>query len=270
MDIIASSSIYLGIIIVVVTILSQAIKIVREYERGVIFRLGRIVGAKGPGLIILIPIVDRMVKVSLRTINMDVPAQEIITSDTVPIKVNAVIYFRVIDPIKAVISVENYISATSQIAQTTLRSVLGERDLDTFLRQREKINQTLQQIVDQQTDPWGIKVSTVETKDVELPENMRRAMAKQAESERERRAKVIHAEGEFQASEKLVQAAEKMSAQPLALQLRYLQTLGVIAADKNTTTVFPFPIELVKPFLDAYNEHQKSTSSTSNKKGGTK
>jgi regulator of protease activity HflC (stomatin/prohibitin superfamily) len=270
MDIIASSSIYLGIIIVVVTILSQAIKIVREYERGVIFRLGRIVGAKGPGLIILIPIVDRMVKVSLRTINMDVPAQEIITSDTVPIKVNAVIYFRVIDPIKAVISVENYISATSQIAQTTLRSVLGERDLDTFLRQREKINQTLQQIVDQQTDPWGIKVSTVETKDVELPENMRRAMAKQAESERERRAKVIHAEGEFQASEKLVQAAEKMSAQPLALQLRYLQTLGVIAADKNTTTVFPFPMELVKPFLDAYNEHQKSTSSTSNKKGGTK
>lgn len=270
MDIIASSSIYLGIIIVVVTILSQAIKIVREYERGVIFRLGRIVGAKGPGLIILIPIVDRMVKVSLRTINMDVPAQEIITSDTVPIKVNAVIYFRVIDPIKAVISVENYISATSQIAQTTLRSVLGERDLDTFLRQREKINQTLQQIVDQQTDPWGIKVSTVETKDVELPENMRRAMAKQAESERERRAKVIHAEGEFQASEKLVQAAEKMSAQPLALQLRYLQTLGVIAADKNTTTVFPFPIELVKPFLDAYNEHQKSTSSPSDKKGGTK
>jgi regulator of protease activity HflC (stomatin/prohibitin superfamily) len=262
MDTIASSSIYLGIIIVVVIILSQAIKIVKEYERGVIFRLGRVVGAKGPGLIILIPIVDRMVKVSLRTINMDVPAQEIITSDTVPIKVNAVIYFRVIEPIKAVISVENYISATSQIAQTTLRSVLGERDLDTFLRQREKINQTLQQIVDQQTDPWGIKVSTVETKDVELPENMRRAMAKQAESERERRAKVIHAEGEFQASEKLVQAAERMSAQPLALQLRYLQTLGVIAADKNTTTVFPFPMELVKPFLEIYNKQQQSSSST--------
>lgn len=266
MDIIASSSIYLGIIIVLVIILSQAIKIVKEYERGVIFRLGRVVGAKGPGLIILIPIVDRMVKVSLRTINMDVPAQEIITSDTVPIKVNAVIYFRVIEPIKAVISVENYISATSQIAQTTLRSVLGERDLDTFLRQREKINQTLQQIVDQQTDPWGIKVSTVETKDVELPENMRRAMAKQAESERERRAKVIHAEGEFQASEKLVQAAERMSAQPLALQLRYLQTLGVIAADKNTTTVFPFPMELVKPFLDIYNKQQQSSSSTGKKK----
>jgi regulator of protease activity HflC (stomatin/prohibitin superfamily) len=266
MDIIASSSVYLGIIIVIVIILSQAIKIVKEYERGVIFRLGRIVGAKGPGLILLIPIVDRMVKVSLRTINMDVPAQEIITSDTVPIKVNAVIYFRVIDPIKAVISVENYISATSQIAQTTLRSVLGERDLDTFLRQREKINQTLQQIVDQQTDPWGIKVSTVETKDVELPENMRRAMAKQAESERERRAKVIHAEGEFQASEKLVQAAERMSAQPLALQLRYLQTLGVIAADKNTTTVFPFPMELVKPFLDIYNKQQQPSSSTRKKK----
>jgi len=260
MDIITSSSLYLGILIVIVVILSQAIKIVKEYERGVVFRLGRIVGAKGPGLIILIPIIDRMVKVSLRTINMDVPAQEVITSDTVPIKVNAVIYFRVIDPVKAVISVENYISATSQIAQTTLRSVLGERDLDTFLSKREKVNQTLQQIVDEQTDPWGIKVSTVETKDVELPENMRRAMAKQAEAERERRAKVIHAEGEFQASEKLVQAAEKMSSQPLALQLRYLQTLGVIAADKNTTTIFPFPMELVKPFLDVYGKQQKSSS----------
>ncbi|HKK82644.1 MAG TPA: slipin family protein [Atribacterota bacterium] len=260
MDIITSSSLYLGILIVIVFILSQAIKIVKEYERGIIFRLGRVVGAKGPGLIILIPVIDRMVKVSLRIINMDVPAQEVITSDTVPIKVNAVIYFRVIDPVKAVVSVENYISATSQIAQTTLRSVLGERDLDTFLSKREKVNQTLQQIVDEQTDPWGIKVSTVETKDVELPENMRRAMAKQAEAERERRAKVIHAEGEFQASEKLVQAAEKMSSQPLALQLRYLQTLGVIAADKNTTTIFPFPMELVKPFLDVYNKQQKSSS----------
>lgn len=266
MDIITSSSLYLGILIVIVIILSQAIRIVKEYERGVIFRLGRVVGAKGPGLIILIPIVDRMVKVSLRTINMDVPAQEVITSDTVPIKVNAVIYFRVIDPVKAIISVENYITATSQIAQTTLRSVLGERDLDTFLSQREKINQTLQQIVDEQTDPWGIKVTTVETKDVELPENMRRAMAKQAEAERERRAKVIHAEGEFQASEKLVQAAEKMSSQPLALQLRYLQTLGIIAADKNTTTVFPFPMELVKPFLDIYNRHQKSAAEPEGKK----
>ncbi len=266
MDIITSSSIYLGILIVIIIILSQAIKIVKEYERGVIFRLGRVVGAKGPGLIILIPIIDRMIKVSLRTINMDVPAQEVITSDTVPIKVNAVIYFRVVDPVKAIISVENYITATSQIAQTTLRSVLGERDLDTFLSQREKINQTLQQIVDESTDPWGIKVSTVETKDVELPENMRRAMAKQAEAERERRAKVIHAEGEFQASEKLVQAAEKMSSQPLALQLRYLQTLGIIAADKNTTTVFPFPIDLVKPFLDVYNKHQESTTKPEKKK----
>lgn len=265
MDIITSSGLYLGILFVIVIILSQAIKIVNEYERGVIFRLGRVVGAKGPGLILLIPIVDRMVKVSLRTINMDVPAQEVITSDTVPIKVNAVIYFRVVDPIKAVISVENYITATSQIAQTTLRSVLGERDLDTFLSQREKINQTLQQIVDEQTDPWGIKVTTVETKDVELPENMRRAMAKQAESERERRAKVIHAEGEFQASEKLVQAAEKMSSQPLALQLRYLQTLGVIAADKNTTTVFPFPMDLIKPFLDIYNKHEQSSPATEKK-----
>lgn len=265
MDIITSSGLYLGILFVIVIILSQAIKIVNEYERGVIFRLGRVVGAKGPGLILLIPIVDRMVKVSLRTINMDVPAQEVITSDTVPIKVNAVIYFRVVDPIKAVISVENYITATSQIAQTTLRSVLGERDLDTFLSQREKINQTLQQIVDEQTDPWGIKVTTVETKDVELPENMRRAMAKQAESERERRAKVIHAEGEFQASEKLVQAAEKMSSQPLALQLRYLQTLGVIAADKNTTTVFPFPMDLIKPFLDIYNKQEQSSPATEKK-----
>lgn len=260
MDIITTSSLYLGILIVIVIILSQAIKIVKEYERGVVFRLGRVVGAKGPGVIFLIPIVDRMVKISLRTINMDVPAQEVITRDTVPIKVNAVIYFRVIDPVKAVISVENYITATSQIAQTTLRSVLGEIELDHFLSQREKTNQTLQQIVDEQTDPWGIKVSTVETKDVELPENMRRAMAKQAESERERRAKVIHAEGEFQASEKLVQAAEKMSAQPLALQLRYLQTLGVIATDKNTTTVFPFPIDLVKPFLNLYNKHPESES----------
>ncbi|MDD3031139.1 MAG: slipin family protein [Atribacterota bacterium] len=265
MDIIASSSLYLGILIVLIIILSQAIKIVNEYERGVVFRLGRVVGAKGPGIIILIPIVDRMVKVSLRTINMDVPAQEVITSDTVPIKVNAVIYFRVVDPVKAIISVENYITATSQIAQTTLRSVLGERDLDTFLSQREKINQTLQQIVDEQTDPWGIKVSTVETKDVELPENMRRAMAKQAEAERERRAKVIHAEGEFQASEKLVQAAEKMSSQPLALQLRYLQTLGIIAADKNTTTVFPFPMEFIKPFLDIYNKQQKTTPTNKEK-----
>ena len=257
MDVINSSSIYLGIVIVLVLILSQAIKIIKEYERGVIFRLGRIVGAKGPGIILIIPIVDRMVKVSLRTINMDVPAQEVITSDTVPIKVNAVIYFRVLDPVKAVVSVENYVSATSQIAQTTLRSVLGERDLDTFLSQREKINQKLQKIVDESTDPWGIKVTAVETKDVELPENMRRAMAQQAESERERRAKVIHAEGEYQASEKLVQAAKRMQGQPIALQLRYLQTLGLIAADKNTTTIFPFPLELVKPFLEQLTKGQK-------------
>ncbi|MBP8717594.1 MAG: slipin family protein [Candidatus Atribacteria bacterium] len=260
MNLISSTSLYIGMIIIILIILSQAIRIVREYERGVIFRLGRVVGAKGPGLIVIIPIVDQMVKVSLRTINLDVPAQEVITRDTVPIKVNAVIYFRVIDPVKAVISVENYISATSQIAQTTLRSVLGERDLDTFLSQREKINQTLQQIVDEQTDPWGIKVTAVETKEVELPENMRRAMAKQAEAERERRAKVIHAEGEFQAAEKLVQAAEKMSTQPLSLQLRYLQTLSTIAADKNTTTIFPFPMEFVKPLLDFY-EKQKEYSS---------
>lgn len=245
-------SIYLGILIIVLVILSQAIKILREYERGVIFRLGRLVGTKGPGLIILIPIVDRMVKVSLRIITMDVPTQEVITKDTVPVKVNAVIYFRVVDPEKSVIVVQNFTNATSQIAQTTLRSVLGQMELDELLSQREKINQTLQIIVDEHTDPWGIKVTTVETKDVELPEGMKRAMAKQAEAERERRAKVIHAEGEFQASEKLVEAASKMAKQPTSLQLRYLQTLTEVAVEKNSTILFPLPIDLVKPFLENF------------------
>lgn len=252
MNIISSLQIYLGILIIVIIILSQAIKILREYERGVIFRLGRLVGAKGPGLILLIPIVDKMVRVSLRVITMDVPPQEIITKDTVPVKVNAVIYFRVVNPENSVVEIQDFINATSQIAQTTLRSVLGQMELDELLSQREKINQTLQKIVDEHTGPWGVKVTAVETKDVELPESMKRAMAKQAEAERERRAKIIHAEGEYQASEKLVKAAERIATQPMALQLRYLQTLTEIAADKNSTTLFPLPIDLIKPFLENY------------------
>lgn len=253
MNIITNLQIYLGILIIVIIILSQSIKILREYERGVIFRLGRLVGAKGPGLILLIPIVDKMVRVSLRVITMDVPPQEVITKDTVPVKVNAVIYFKVVNPENSVVQIQDFINATSQIAQTTLRSVLGQMELDELLTQREKINQTLQKIVDEHTGPWGVKVTAVETKDVELPENMKRAMAKQAEAERERRAKIIHAEGEYQASEKLVQAAEKIATQPMALQLRYLQTLTEIAADKNSTTLFPIPIDLIRPFLENYS-----------------
>ncbi len=250
MDIISNLQIYLGILIIVLIILSQAVKILREYERGVIFRLGRLVGAKGPGLILLIPIVDRIVRVSLRIITMDVPAQEVITKDTVPVKVNAVIYFRVVNPENAVVEIQNFVNATSQIAQTTLRSVLGQMELDELLSQREKINQTLQKIVDEHTGPWGIKVTAVETKDIELPEGMKRAMAKQAEAERERRAKIIHAEGEYQASEKLVKAADRIAKQPTALQLRYLQTLTEVATEKNSTTLFPIPIDLFKPFLE--------------------
>src|SRR5665648_1012167 len=252
MNIITNLQIYLGILIIVIIILSQSIKILREYERGVIFRLGRLVGAKGPGLILL-PIVDKMVRVSLRVITMYVPPQEVITKDTVPVKVNAVIYFKVVNPENSVVQIQDFINATSQIAQTTLRSVLGQMELDELLTQREKINQTLQKIVDEHTGPWGVKVTAVETKDVELPENMKRAMAKQAEAERERRAKIIHAEGEYQASEKLVQAAEKIATQPMTLQLRYLQTLTEIAADKNSTTLFPLPIDLIRPFLENYS-----------------
>lgn len=252
MNIITNLQMYLGILIIVIIILSQSIKILREYERGVIFRLGRLVGAKGPGLILLIPIVDKMVRVSLRVITMDVPPQEIITKDTVPVKVNAVIYFRVVNPENSVVEIQDFINATSQIAQTTLRSVLGQMELDELLSQREKINQTLQKIVDEHTGPWGVKVTAVETKDVELPENMKRAMAKQAEAERERRAKIIHAEGEYQASEKLVKAAERIATQPMALQLRYLQTLTEISADKNSTILFPLPIDLIRPFLENY------------------
>ncbi len=236
------------LIIIVVLIILSAIRILREYERGVIFRLGRIVGAKGPGLIILIPIVDKMVKVSLRTVVLDVPPQDIITKDNVSVQVNAVVYFRVLDPSKAVIEVENYLYATSQLAQTTLRSVLGEVELDDLLSSREAINQKLQEIIDRETDPWGIKVSMVEIKHVDLPEEMKRAMAAQAEAERERRAKIIAAQGEFQAAQKLTEAAKIMETSPITIQLRYLQTLNIIAAENNSTTVFPVPLEFFKPF----------------------
>ncbi|HEC93426.1 MAG TPA: slipin family protein [Candidatus Atribacteria bacterium] len=252
MEIIANLQVYLGILIIVIIILSQAVKILREYERGVIFRLGRLLGAKGPGIILLIPIVDRMVRVSLRIVTMDVPTQEVITKDTVPVKVNAVIYFRVVNPENAIVEIQNFVNATSQIAQTTLRSTLGQMELDEILSQREKINQILQKIVDEHTGPWGVKVTAVETKDIELPEGMKRAMAKQAEAERERRAKIIHAEGEYQASEKLVKAADRIAKEPIALQLRYLQTLTEVATEKNSTTLFPIPIDLIKPFLEKY------------------
>lgn len=242
------------IVVLLVIILSSAIKVFPEYQRGVIFRLGRINPPKGPGLFVIIPIVDRVVRVDLRTITMDVPAQEVITKDNVPVKVNAVSYFRVIDPTRAVIEVQNYVVATSQIAQTTLRSVLGQSDLDHLLTEREKLNTRLQEIIDGQTDPWGIKVSIVEIKDVEIPSGMQRAMARQAEAERERRAKVIAAEGEYQASEKLEQAAVVLSKTPAAIQLRYLQTLVEVAAEKNSTTLFPIPIDLMEPFLKRQKE----------------
>jgi len=245
-----SAIVYLFLIFMGLLILGQAIRVLREYERGVIFRLGRLVGAKGPGLILLIPIIDKMVKVSLRTIAMDVPSQDIISRDNVSLKVNAVLYFRVIDPQKAIVEIEDYLYATSQIAQTTLRSVLGQSELDELLASRDKINQLLQQIIDQHTDPWGVKVSAVEVKYVDLPAEMQRAMAKQAEAEREKRAKIIHAEGELQASEKLAQAAKVLSSQSQALQLRYLGTLTEIATEKNSTIIFPVPIDLIKPLLD--------------------
>ncbi len=237
------------VVVLVVMFLASAIRILNEYERGVIFRLGRIIDTKGPGLIILIPIVDRMVKVDMRTITMDVPSQDVITKDNVSIKVNAVVYFRVIDANNAVVSVENYLYATSQLAQTTLRSVCGQVELDEILSERDKINLQIQEILDRSTDPWGIKVSVVEVKHIDLPEEMKRAMAKQAEAERERRAKVINAEGEFQAAQKLIEAAALMETQPMSLQLRYLQTLNQIAAENNSTTVFPIPIDLFRPFL---------------------
>jgi regulator of protease activity HflC (stomatin/prohibitin superfamily) len=239
-----------GILIaIVVLILLSAIRVLREYERGVVFRLGRIVGSKGPGLFFLIPIIDKMIKVSLRTVTMDVPPQDVITKDNVSVKVNAVVYFRVIDPVKAVVEVENYLYATSQLAQTTLRSVLGESELDELLSAREKINQHLQQIIDFHTDPWGIKVTLVAVKHVDLPVEMQRAIARQAEAERERRAKIINAEGEYQAAQKLFEASEIISKNPAAIQLRFLQTLSEIATENNSTTIFPVPIDLFKPFL---------------------
>lgn len=240
---------YIVLIIFVLFILVNTFKILREYERGVIFRLGRYAGTRGPGLIILIPMFEKMVKVTLRTIALDVPAQEVITKDNVSVKVNAVMYFQVFQPDKAIIAVEDYMYATSQMGQTTLRSILGEHELDDLLSNREKINQMLQKILDERTDPWGIKVQAVEVKDVDLPESMRRAMAKQAEAERERRAKVIHADGEFQASTKLRDAADVMAVQPVTIQLRYLQTLTEIATEKNSTIIFPLPIDFLKYFM---------------------
>ena len=241
------------LVVLVFMALSSMIKILPEYERAIIFRLGRlskaVIGGNGPGLILIIPFVDKIRKVDMRTVTLDVPTQEIITRDNVPVKVNAVVYFRVVDPDKAIVEVENYISATSQISQTTLRSVLGESELDELLSQREKINQTLQNIVDLHTDPWGIKVSAVEVKDAELPESMKRVMARQAEAERERRAKVIASEGELQASKKLSEAAAVLAINPMAMQLRYLQTLVEVAAENNSTTLFPIPIDLISQFM---------------------
>jgi regulator of protease activity HflC (stomatin/prohibitin superfamily) len=235
--------------IFVVSLIISSIKVVKEYERGVIFRVGRVRGGpKGPGLFILLPFIDKMVKVDLRTVTMDVPPQDVITRDNVPARVNAVIYFRVIDPNRSVLEVENHVLATSQISQTTLRSVLGQKDLDNLLINREQINEELQTIIDEQTDPWGIKVSVVEVKDVEIPQNMQRAMARQAESERERRAKIIAAEGEYQASERLRQAADRLES-PTALQLRLFQTMGEIAVNQNSTIILPIPIDLFKPYL---------------------
>jgi len=237
------------VVFVGLSIFANAVRVVREYERLVVFRLGRLIGEKGPGLVLLIPIVDRAVKVGLRTVTMDVPPQDIITRDNVTVKVNAVIYFRVIDSRQAITQVENYLYATSQIAQTTLRSILGQQELDELLSEREKLNMALQQVIDRQTEPWGIKVSTVEVKNVDLPQEMQRAIARQAEAERERRAKVINAEGEFQAAARLAEAAAVISKEPAAMQLRYLQTLAEIATENNSTTIFPVPIDFLKAFM---------------------
>lgn len=239
----------LVLIFVVIFLLANAIRVLNEYERGVIFRLGRAIGAKGPGLIILIPVIDKMAKVDLRTVTMDVPPQELITRDNVSVKVNAVVYFRALDPMKAILAVENYLYATSQLAQTTLRSVCGQFELDELLSEREKINKQLQEILDRQTDPWGVKVTTVEIKGIDLPDEMKRAMAKQAEAEREKRAKIIHSSGELEASGNLAKAADMVSKNPVTLQLRYLQTLTEIAVEKNSTILFPLPMDMIKPFL---------------------
>jgi len=237
------------LLVLLIFLLASMIRILREYERGVIFRLGKFQSVKGPGLIILIPVIDKMVKVSLRIITMDVPPQDIITKDNVSVKVNAVVYFRVVDPAKAIIEVEDFLYATSQLAQTTLRSVCGQAELDELLAEREKINTRLQQIIDEHTDPWGIKVSMVEVKHIDLPQEMQRAMAKQAEAERERRAKIISAEGEYQAADRVLEAAKKIEQSPVAIQLRFLQTLTEIATEQNSTIVLPVPLDLFKPFI---------------------
>ena len=244
----------LTFLIIVLAIVISGIKILKEYERAVVFRLGRMVGARGPGITCIIPGIEKMVKMDLRTVTMDIPPQDVITRDNVSVKVNAVLYFRVLEPNRAVVEVENYLFATSQLAQVTLRSVCGQAELDELLAERERINSRIQEILDQQTDPWGIKVVLVELKHIDLPQEMQRAMAKQAEAERERRAKVIHAEGEYQASQKLADAASVISQQPMALQLRFLQSLVEVASEKNSTTIFPVPIDLLAPFLKKENQ----------------
>jgi regulator of protease activity HflC (stomatin/prohibitin superfamily) len=251
------TAVLVAVVIILVLAIAAAgasVRILREYERAVVFRLGRLIGQKGPGIVLLIPVIDRMVRVDLRTVTFEVPPQDVITRDNVPAKVNAVAYFRVVDPVKSVVEVERIRAATSQIAQTTLRSVLGRADLDMLLSEREQLNESLQQIIDDQTDPWGVKVTTVEIKDVGIPQGMQRAMARQAEAERERRAKVINAEGEFQASERLFDAAEVMSGNPAALQLRYLQTLLEIGTNQNSTIVLPVPIDLIKPLMQTLTD----------------
>ena len=245
------------VLILLIIIIRASVRILREYERGVLFRFGRLRGARGPGIILIIPFVDKMIRVDLRTVTLDVPPQDVITKDNVPVKVNAVAYFRVIDPEKAIVEIENYKIGTSQIAQTTLRSILGQAELDDLLSRRDKINKELQVIIDERTDPWGIKISIVEIKDVEMPETIQRAFAKQAEAERERRAKIINAEGEFQASEKLAQAAKILAEHPASIQLRFLQTLREIASEQNSTIVFPVPIDLIQTFINKWGEIQK-------------
>ena len=239
------------LLVLVIVFFAVSIRVLNEYQRGVIFRLGRVIAAKGPGLIILLPVIDRMVKVDLRTVTLDVPPQDIITRDNVSVKVSAVVYFRVLDPVKAVVAVENFLFATSQLAQTTLRSVCGQAELDELLAERERLNARIQEILDLDTEPWGVKVSKVEVKEIDLPDEMKRAMAKQAEAERERRSKIINAEGEFQAAAKLAEAADIIDKAPAALQLRYLQTLREVASENNSTTLFPIPIDMFKPFIDA-------------------
>ena len=244
----------IALLVLVIVFFAVSIRVLNEYQRGVIFRLGRVIAAKGPGLIILLPVIDRMVKVDLRTVTLDVPPQDIITRDNVSVKVSAVVYFRVLDPVKAVVAVENFLFATSQLAQTTLRSVCGQAELDELLAERERLNARIQEILDLDTEPWGVKVSKVEVKEIDLPDEMKRAMAKQAEAERERRSKIINAEGEFQAAAKLAEAADIIDKAPAALQLRYLQTLREVASENNSTTLFPIPIDMFKPFIDAVSK----------------